>query len=353
MFYKYRTHQIGILIPLLSILFTACESKPKKEEAAAPAAAGKLPVDVIVAQEQELDQQEIFVGTLLPQREIAVVSETAQKITKVAFTDGSHVSQGAVLYTLNDADIKSRLRQVGAELKLARLTKDRMTNLLKTETIKQEEYDEALMRLNSLEAQQDFLQTELAKTVIRAPFSGKVGITKVHLGAYVSPGTPLVDLQDQSSIKISFTLPERYLPLIKTGIPVQFSTGLSEEQYNASITATEPGLDAQGRSLEVQAIANNSEGKFRAGQSVKVYFSTEKKGTTGVMIPTEALMPGGKGYNAFVIKGGIAKPVPVTISNRTETEAIITSGIKSGDSIVVSNMMRVGDGTPVQAVVKK
>ena len=353
MFYKYRTHQIGILIPLLSILFTACESKPKKEEAAAPAAAGKLPVDVIVAQEQELDQQEIFVGTLLPHREIAVVSETAQKITKVAFRDGSYVSQGAILYTLNDSDIRSRLRQVEAELKLARLTKDRMTNLLKTETIKQEEYDEALMRLNSLEAQQDFLETEQAKTVIRAPFSGKTGITKVHLGAYVSPGVSLVDLQDQSSIKISFSLPERYLPLIKTGTPVKFSTGLSEEQYNATITATEPGLDAQGRSLEIQALASNSEGKFRAGQSVKVYFSTEQKGTTGVMIPTEALMPGGKGYNAFVIKGGIAKPVPVTISNRTETEAIITSGIKSGDSIIVSNMMRVGDGTPVQAVVKK
>lgn len=60
-----------------------------------------------------------------------------------------------------------------------------MANLLKTETVKQQEYDEALMRLNSLEAQQDYLRTELAKTVIRAPFSGKIGISKVHLGAYV------------------------------------------------------------------------------------------------------------------------------------------------------------------------
>ena len=167
-----------------------------------------------------------------------------------------------------------------------------------------------------------------------------------------TPGTPLVNLQDQSSIKISFTLPERYLPLITSGTPIKFSTGLSEEQYSASITATEPGLDAKDRSLQVQAIASNSGGKFRPGESVKVYFSTEKKGTKGVMIPTEALMPGEKGYNAFVIKGGIAKPTPVVISNRTETEAIITSGIKSGDSIVISNMLRVGDGTPVQAVVK-
>ncbi|WP_277016251.1 efflux RND transporter periplasmic adaptor subunit [Flavobacterium lindanitolerans] len=349
--YRNHTHKLGILIPLVSILLTACQNKPK--EAAAPAVANKLPVDIIVAQEKALDQREIFVGTIMPLREVAIVSETAQKITKVAFQDGSYVSQGAVLYTLNDADIKSKLRQVQAELQLARLNKDRMANLLKTETVKQSEYDEALMRFTSLEAQQDYLQTELAKTVIRAPFSGKIGISQVHLGAYVSPGTPLVNLQDQSNIKINFTLPERYLPLLTTGTPIKFSTGLSEEYYNATVTATEPGLDAQGRSLQVQATTSNNSGKLRAGQSVKVYFSTEQKGATGVMIPTEALMPGEKGYNAFIIKGGIAKPVPVSISNRTETEAIITSGIKSGDSIIVSNMLRIGDGTPVQAVVKK
>lgn len=166
--YRNHTHKLGILIPLVSILLTACQNKPK--EAAAPAVANKLPVDIIVAQEKALDQREIFVGTIMPLREVAIVSETAQKITKVAFQDGSYVSQGAVLYTLNDADIKSKLRQVQAELQLARLNKDRMANLLKTETVKQSEYDEALMRFTSLEAQQDYLQTELAKTVIRAPF---------------------------------------------------------------------------------------------------------------------------------------------------------------------------------------
>ncbi|WP_395765171.1 efflux RND transporter periplasmic adaptor subunit [Elizabethkingia anophelis] len=351
MFYKYHTQKLGVLIPLLSVLLTACENKSPK--GSATPVAGKLPVDIIIAQKKALEQQEIFVGSIMPYQEVAIVSETAQKITKVAFKDGSYVSQGAVLYTLNDADIRSRLRQVQAELQLARLNKDRMTNLLKTETVKQQEYDEALMRLNSLEAQQDYLRTELAKTVIRAPFSGKIGISKVHLGAYVPPGTPLVNLQNQNSVKINFTLPERYLSLIATGISVKFSTGLSEEQYNANISATEPGLDTQGRSLEIQAITSNHGGKFRPGQSVKVYFNTEQKGATGIMIPTEALMPGEKGYNAFIIKGGIAKPVPVSISNRTETEAIITSGIKSGDSIIVSNMLRLADGTPVQAVVKK
>lgn len=351
MLYNYHTCRPAILIPLFSILLSACQGKPAGE--AAPATAAKLPVDVIIARDQVLDQQEIFVGTIIPQREVVIVSETAQRITRIAFTDGSYVQQGAVLYTLDDTGIQSRLRQVLAELKLARLNKDRMARLLETETVKQQEYDEALAQLGALEAQQDYLRTELDKTIIRAPFAGKAGISKVHQGAYVSTGMPLVMLQDQHNPKISFTLPERYLPLIATGTTVTFSTSLSEERYTASISATEPGLDAQDRSLRVQALTHSGKEIFHAGQSVKVYFNTEKKGATGITIPTEALVPGGQGYNAFIIKNSIAQPVPVTIANRTETEAIIASGLNAGDSIVVSNILRITGGTPVQAIVNK
>jgi membrane fusion protein (multidrug efflux system) len=354
MLYKHTTQRLGILVPLLSILLIACENKTEKapeKDATAKADANKLPVDIIIAQEKQLNQEEVVVGTMMPYREVSIVSELPQKITHVAFKDGSYINQGAVLYKLNDADIRSRLKQVGAELELARLTKDRMANLLKTETVRPQENDEAVMRYQSLIAQQELLRVDLAKTVIRAPFSGKIGISKVHLGAYVSPGAELVMLQDQSSIKINFSVPEKYLPLIQTGNKVRFTSELSDQEYSATINATEPGLDAQGRSLEVQAITNNSNGKFRAGLSAKVYFSVTQKGAKGIMIPTEALSPSDKGYAVFIIKNGVAKPVAVTISNRTETDAVITSGIKTGDSIIISNMLRIGDGTPVKAVV--
>ena len=356
MLFKSTIQRLGILIPLLSILLIACENEPKKspgETTKTNADASKLPVDIIIAQEQLLNHEEAVVGTMVSYREVSIVSELPQKITKVAFKDGSYVSQGAVLYTLNDADIRSRLKQVGAELDLAQLNKERMSNLLKTETVRLQEYDEAFMRFRSLEAQQDLLRVELAKTVIRAPFSGKIGISKVYLGAYVTPGAELVRLQDQSSIKINFSVPEKYLPLIKTGDKIRFTSELSNRDYVATISATEPGLDAEGRSLQVQAITNNAGGQFRAGLSAKVYFHVTHKGAKGILVPTEALAPGEKGYTVFVIKNGVAKPVEVTISNRTGTDAVITSGITTNDSIIVSNMLRLGDGTPVKAVVSK
>lgn len=356
MSYKYSKQRLGVLIPLLGILFVACENKIEKSPKKAATVnvdAGKLPVDIIVAQEQQLNQEEAVVGTMMPYREVSIVSELPQKITQVTFKDGSYVSRGAVLYKLNDADIRSRLKQVAAELKLAQLNKNRLANLLKTETVRPQEHDEAVMRFQSLAAQQELLQVDLEKTVIRAPFSGKIGISKVHLGAYVMPGAGLVTLQDQSSIKINFSVPEKYLPLIQSGSKVRFTAELSDQEYSATIIATEPGLDAQSRSLQVQAITQNTDGKFRAGLSAKVYFHVIDKGAKGIMIPTEALAPGEKGYTVFVIKNGMAKPKAVTISNRTETDAVITSGITSGDSIIVSNMLRLGDGTSVKAVVSK
>ncbi len=356
MSFKSTVQRLGFLIPLLGILLIACENKPEKstaEAATANADAGKLPVDIIIAQQQLLNHEEAVVGTMTSNQEVSIVSELPQKITQVVFKDGNYVTQGAVLYTLHDGDIRSRLKQVDAELELAKLNKERMGNLLKTETVRQQEYDEAFMRFRSLEAQQELLQVELARTVIRAPFSGKIGISKVFPGAYVTPGAELVMLQDQSSIKINFSVPEKYLPLIQTGDKIRFTSELSDQEFTATISATEPDLDVQGRSLQVQAITNNADGQFRAGLSAKVYFRATDKGAKGILVPTEALAPGDKGYTVFVIKNGVAKPMAVTISNRTETDAIITSGITPNDSIIVSNMLRLGDGTPVKALISK
>lgn len=353
MLYRSILFRAGLLIPLLSFLLLACENKSEKTQAenqGETALTNKLPVDIIVAQEQLLTQEEVVVGTMLANREVSIVSELPLKVTQIAFRDGSFVQQGALLYQLNDADIKARLKQVGAELELARLNKTRMSNLLQTETVRQQEYDEVVMRFHSLESQQELLHVELEKTRIRAPFSGNIGISKVHLGSYVLPGEQLVVLQDLSSIKVNFSISEKYSTILQVGMQIRFTTELTDKEYVANISAIEPGLDAKGRSLVVQALATNTNTSFRAGLSAKVHVSVANQGEQGILIPTEALLPAEKGYTVFIIKEGVAKSMPVAISNRTEKEAIITSGIVTGDSIIISNILRVGEGTPVEVM---
>lgn len=346
---KLTLLKAGFIYFTTSLLLIACNSKDKPaDEPAANGPATTLPVDMVVVKEENLDQQELIVGSMRPYRDVAIISEISQKITRIAFTEGGTVSKGQLLYQLNDADLKARIKGLNAELQLARLNEQRSGRLLKSETVNQQEYDEGFMKLQSLQAQQELLQVELNKTMIRAPFSGKIGLSKVDLGAFVSPGMELVSIQDNSSIKLNFSVPEKYIAQVKNGRKVSFTTQLSDKKYTATIRATEADVSAQSRSLMVQAIAENPGGIFRAGLSANILFSTMSTDSKGIRLPTEALIPGAEGYSVFVVKNGIAKSVPVKIGNRSETEAIISSGLHNGDSVVVSNILRTADGIPVQ-----
>ena len=349
----YNKVKKTIALTFLAGLFAACGETSTENESAAPPVVAALPVDVITAAESALNQQEIISGSIRPAQEVAVVSEISQKVLRINFKDGQAVNKGELLYKLNDAELKAKLKEVRAGLKLAILSESRLKNLLATETVRAQEYDEAYSRLQAMEAQEELLLSEIAKTEIRAPFSGIIGISKVEVGSYVYPGLELANLQNQESVKIMFAIPERYLPLVTPESKIMFMTQLSDQKQMATITASEAGLDSNNRSLSVQAVAKNPGGRFKGGLSAKIYFSTTTREAKGITVPSHALIPGGNGYNVYVIQEGKAKLVPVEISNRTESEAVISEGLKAGDAVIVSNIMRLAEGTPVTAVATK
>lgn len=336
------------LLFFLSVTILAC-SEGKTDSAAPAAQAAELPVDAITVSESELQQQEVIAGSVRPVQEVSVVSEISQRVMRIAFRDGQHVKKGDLLYKLNDAELKARLKEVRATLKLARLSESRLKNLLETETIRTQEYDEAYSRLQAIEAQEELLLSEIAKTEVRAPFSGTIGISKVELGSFVSPGLELTNLQNHESLKIIFSVPERYLPMVKPGNKVTFTTQLSPQKYAAIITASEAGLDTHNRSLNVQALTKNP-GGFKGGLSAKVFFTTSAPGTKGITVPSHALIPGTGGYNVYVISDGKAKLAKVEVSNRSERNAFISEGLKANDIVITSNIMRLAEGTPVKVV---
>lgn len=333
------------------ILLAACSTKAADKKGNEPASAPPaLPVDIFVANEVSLQHAETVAGSLVPNRTVEIMSELPKKVTAVLFRDGGHVAGGQLLYKLDDSDIRAKLRQLQADLHLARINENRFRELLKTETVRQEEYDAAAARYQSLQAGQDILETELAKTYIRAPFPGNIGITRVFPGTLVSPGMPLVTLQEQETLKVQFTISEKYLPLVKTGTRILFSTELGDEKETATVVATEAAVDMSSRNITVQAITPNAKGKLKAGMSAKVFFNTTSENSKGIMVPTDALIPGNNGYSVFLVKQGRAKITPVTIRNRNEKEALISSGISNGDTVMISNILRAADGMPVSPV---
>lgn len=226
---------------LISIVTISCSSKAADDpQKTAGAVAAKLPVDVKVINAESLHEKEVIAGSLVPNREVAVMSEVTKKVSSIEFRDGAYVSRGQVLYKLDDADIRARIAQLSADLSLAGINEKRMRELLKTETVRQEEYDVAYTKLKTLEASHNLLHVELSKTYIKAPFTGKIGISKVQVGALVSPGIELVNIQEQGAVKVQFNISEKYLPIIKTGAKIQFSTELNETLHKATVVATYP-----------------------------------------------------------------------------------------------------------------
>jgi membrane fusion protein, multidrug efflux system len=346
--------KISLTLLIIGVVVVSCDSKAETQKPASPRIETNpaLPVDIIVVHGAFLLQEEMIAGSMSASKEVIIASEIAKKVSYVAFKDGSYVTKGQLLYKLDDADIRARIRQLQAELRLARTNEQRMASLLKTETVRQAEYDESLTRLQSLEAEQDGLFVALSKTEIRAPFSGVIGITKVHAGAFVTPGAPMVVLQDHGSVKLDFSVSEKYLPLVKLGDKVKFTTEVSKDTFSALITATEPGIESQNRSFPLQAVASNTARLFKPGMSAKILFNATPN-TRGISVPTEALIPNGNGYSVFVVKNGAASITPVSISNRNENEAIITKGLNDGDSVMVSNILRAADGMRVQVFTSK
>lgn len=337
-------------IAALSIALLGCSTQAADNKSESPASQSKLPVDAKVVAYSTLTQEESVAGSILPNREVQITSELSKKVASVNFADGSYVSKGQLLYKLEDAEIRARLKQSHAELSMAKLNESRLAKLLKSESVRQEEYDVALSKLQSLEASEELLQVELAKTSITAPFSGVVGITKVEVGAIATPGLPLVIIQEQRMVKVQFTVSEKYLSQLKKGNKIHFVLANGSERFSAKISATESGIDMQSRTITVHALTSNTNGTLKPGMSARVYFSTVSSDAKGLTLPTEALIPSAQGYSVFVVKNGSAKITPVTIGNRDEAEALITSGLNNGDTVMISNILRSGDGTPVEVV---
>lgn len=347
---KNQLHYFSLLAGSLILLFSCTGSSEKIAGGSSSATSQALPVDAVVIKKEGLSNEITFAGSVLPGKEVMITSELSKKITYINFKDGAFVHQGQLLYKLDDSDIKARQKKIQSELNLAEITERRMKELLKKESVKQEEYDIALSRLTSLKAEEDLIISEMQKTNIVAPFSGKVGITKVHTGAFVTPGMELVALQEQGQLRVQFSVPENYSNLVKEGKSIKFKISNDTGSYIAKIHAYEPGLSNHNRSLLVQAFTPNTNGLLKPGMSAIVYFETMPEGTQGVLVPTISLLPAEKGYAVYTVKNGLAKTTPVVIENRDENHAVISSGLIDGDTLIISNLLKIYEGLPVQVV---
>lgn len=338
------------LVLLLGFGLPKLLSAKKTDSTTATAPAGPPPavlVDGYVVRPTTVPDELQATGTIQANQEVQLVSEVARKVTGVYAPEGTTVARGTLLFKLDDADLQARRRKLHLQEKLARLDDQRMRGLLQTESVTQQEYDQVSTNLQVLQADLQLVDVELAKTRIRAPFAGKIGLNHVDRGAYVTPSTVLTSLEDVSQVEVAFTVPERYAAEVRPGQAIRFTTENGTAPQVGRVVATEPRTEVSTRSLLVKAIAPNAKRQLVPGMSAKISFALHAA-TAALVVPTQALIPTAQGYSLYAIRGGKADYRDVTTGTRSSGVVQVLTGLNAGDTVITTNLLRLGPGVPVR-----
>ncbi|MDA3878080.1 MAG: efflux RND transporter periplasmic adaptor subunit [Halothiobacillus sp.] len=313
-------------------------------------------ISTIVAEKSSWQPTTQAVGTLRASKATQLSAEVGGLITAIPFESGKQVKKGQTLLEINADPLKAQLAQFKANAELARqnLTRDRAQ--LKIQAVSQAVVDSDAATLKSAEAQIATQQALIDQKIIRAPFSGVLGIRQVDLGQYLAPGANIVSLQQLDPMYIDFTIPQTQIDLIHLDEAVAVKTDARPgKTFEGKITAIEPQINTATRNLTVRASIANPKSELLPGMFATL---TIKQGPPQefLTLPSTAIAFNPYGSTVFVVDHGKSKEGKETLTvsqhfvttgaTRGDQIAILT-GIKAGDTVVTSGQIKLRNGAPI------
>lgn len=342
---KYKNLRFSFLLTLGLMAFSACQ-REAENQASRSGGAGPT-VKAFVAKPVDFHREFEASGTLLPNEFVILRPEISARITGIYFNEGTAVKKGDLLVQLYDEDIKSTIQKLEAQIALAKSTLEREKGLADIGGISLQQLESSQTSLQSLEADLSLARTQLRATRILAPFSGRIGLRKVSPGALVNPNTEIARLSQIHPLKLDFQVPDKYAEATRVKRPIQFKQTGSEALYDGEIIAQEPAADPQTRTIQIRALVPNPEGELVPGSFARVVIPLEADEQT-LLIPSQAIIPTSREKQVAKVKDGLVHFQPVTTGARTEKSVEIIQGLQPGDTILLTALMQVKEGVPVQ-----
>lgn len=314
-----------------------------------PAGGFALAVEVAAVKAVDFADDASAVGSLKSAESVVLRPETAGRVATINFRDGSVVAKGTVLLSLDAGVQEAELQQAKANLALAESTYRRNLELLEKKFLSQQALESSAATLKIQEATVSLASAKLAKTRIRAPFAGVVGLRNVSIGDYVKEGQDLVNIEEIATLRADFKLPESYIGRLSKGLRLEVtSDALPGERFPALLEAVDPLVDQGGRSLSARARLDNKAGKLRPGMFVRVRLLFGER-QAALMVPEQAIMPGAQPA-VFKVVDGKAMRVPVRLGVRRTAQVEIVDGLAAGDVVVTAGQLKLREGMAVRAV---
>ena len=314
-----------------------------------PFVGGAVAVISASVRAERLTSEISALGTARANEAIEVTSKTSNTVTAVRFDDGQRVQKGHVLVELDSAQARADL--AGAEAARAESASqlNRSRELLATKAVSAAQFDQIEATLKANEARVAAARSRLDDTVIRAPFNGRVGLRRVSIGSLVNPGTSITSLDDISTIKVDFAVPENYLASVRAGLSVYVSsTAFPDRDFEGKVASVDSRVDPVTRSLMVRALLPNSDGTLKPGMFLSVRL--DRGVHEGLMIPEAALVPEQSRQFIYVVEDGRAARREVRIGRREPGKVEVVAGLKAGERVIVEGTQKVREGGAVREI---
>jgi membrane fusion protein (multidrug efflux system) len=306
---------------------------------------GMLVVEALIVKPQPFESQIAATANLLPSEETELKAPLSGTVMNIYFKEGEFVKKGTLLVQIDDRVLNARLKGLEAQLTKTKSELSRKKELLAIEGTSQEDVDQAMATVSSIEAQMEELRVNIGLSAIKAPFDGKVGLRDFSLGAYLSQGQRITTIVQSQSLKVDFNLAGRYLQYLGVNDKVKLIYG--GDTLVATIYAIDASAAMSSRTVRFRARVANEKSKLVPGDFAKIIVPITSN-LEALTVPTNVIIPEIEVQTVYVYKNGKAMRREVELGVRTDRFVEITNGLAIGDTVISTGLMEIKNQLPVQ-----
>ena len=305
-------------------------------------------VEGYIAEPHVASKNFMAMATLEALNSVELTAATSGRLEKLYAKDGARVQKGALLAKIDDSELRAQLKQAESNKQLAQQKYDRAKALFDKDGATKADMESAEASLKSAEASVELIKAQIAKTEVRAPFTGVLGFVNVSVGAWLTTGTPVTTISEVRELKAKFSLPQRYASTLKVGDAVTVRDEERGIEKVGKVKALDATLSESSRTRQSRVVVDNAKGELLAGSYAKVSVSMEAGHVTSIPVPAEAFTLDKDGAYLFVVNEGKAKIKRVETGLRTPISVDVVSGLDVGDTVLTSGLISLREGAAVR-----
>ncbi|MFQ5347105.1 MAG: efflux RND transporter periplasmic adaptor subunit [Rhodothalassiaceae bacterium] len=311
---------------------------------------GATPVAVAAVAPHEFADRIEAIGTAIADESVILTARVAEAVRAVHFEDGQIVEKGAVLVAFEHDEESAALAEARAALVEAQRQLERIRDLVARGNATLATRDERVRAVDEARARVAAAEARVEDRILRAPFSGVLGLRQVSVGAVVTPGTPVTTLDDVFPIKVDFAIPERFLSALAPGQTIiARAAAFPGETFRGTVKTIDSRVDPVTRAVTVRAAIPNEDARLRPGMLLTVEVISRKR--RSLAVPEEAIVPIGRAQYVFVVTGeNTTERRQVSTGIRRPGVVEILDGLEAGETVVVAGALRLRPGQPVRII---